>query len=263
MSPPASAGDPPGAAPGELRLLEDPLPVEGSGPWQPYSRPAALLLSLLIAYHAVSVVLHNAPNVEPVRALHAALDRPLGIRTYMAVNGNPRGWGLFAPDANQANFFTKVLLEDATGRVRDLQADIYGRRIHPYLVYDRLGNLNRRIMQDDAGLRPIYAGWFCRDWERSHRGEPARAVTLTRRWTRIPAPDAAYATGGYHPMALFPNEDRTVRYECATLPGGRLTGELRRRYRLPPLRVDDAPVPAPPAAPAPGTDPAETSRDGY
>lgn len=235
--------------------------MEAAGDWERYSRPVALLLSLLIAYHVVAVVLYNLPNVEPARALYAALSRPLGIRTYMAVNGNPRGWGLFAPDANQANFFTKVVLEDSTGRARDLQADIYGRRVHPYLLYDRLANLNRRIMQDDASLRPIYAGWFCREWERSHGGEPARAVTLTRLWTRIPAPDAAYATGGYHPMALFPNEDRTVRYECATLAGGRLTSALRRRYGLPP-RPDTGPAPAP-VAPEPGGDAAETSRDGY
>src|SRR5687767_7328508 len=88
-------------------FLRRPVPSEGSGRWTPYSRPVAVVLSLFIAYHAVTVVLHDLPTVGAARALHAALDRPLGIRAYMTVNGNPRGWGLFAPDANQANYFAK------------------------------------------------------------------------------------------------------------------------------------------------------------
>jgi hypothetical protein len=214
-------------------LLEGPAPPEASGEWPPYSRAAAIALSLFIAYHAVTVVLHNLPNVAPARALHAALDRPLAIRAYMAVNGNPRGWGLFAPNANQSNYFAKVLVEDAAGRTRDVQADIYGRRTHPYLRYDRLGNLNRRVAQGETHLRPYYAAWFCRQWERAHGGAPARAVVLVRRWTRIPPPEETRAAGGYHPMGLFPNEDQQVRFECATTHGGRLTTELRRRYALP------------------------------
>ena len=215
-------------------LLGRPVPSEGSGPWRPYSRPVAVVLSLFIAYHAVTVALHDLPTIGAARALHAALDRPLGIRPYVAVNGNPRGWGLFAPDANQANYFTKVLLEDATGRTRDLQLDVYGRRAYPYLVYDRLGDLNRRVAQGDPGLRPYYAAWVCRDWERSHGGEPARAVLLVRLWTRIPTPEAAWATGGYHPMGLFPNEDQEVRFDCASTAGARLPNDLRRRYGLRP-----------------------------
>ncbi len=244
-------------------LLEDPVPKEGSGEWLSYSRAAAIALSLFIAYHAVTLVLHNLPNVAPARAVHAALDQPLAIRRYMAVSGNPRGWGLFAPDANQSNYFAKVLVEDAAGRTRDVRADIYGRRTHPYLLYDRLGNLNRRVAQGETHLRPYYAAWFCRQWERTHGGEPARAVVLVRRWTRIPPPEETRATGGYHPMGLFPNEDQQVRFECATTPGGRLTTELRRRYALP-ARAD-APAPArtrrgDSAAPA---DAPDAARDGY
>jgi hypothetical protein len=220
----------------------------------------AIVLSVLIAYHAVTLLLHTVP-VPALRAVRAALDRPLAISAYSALNGNPRGWGLFAPDANQANYFMKVLIEDASGRRRDLQVDFYGRRTYPYLLYDRLASLNRRVAQSDISLRPVYAAWACRRWERTHGGEPAAAAVLIRRWTRIPAPETAYATMGYHPMGLDPNEDQETRFDCATTPGGRLPDALRRRFGLPPQ--PDPTVAKPPAAPAPSDTPVEPSRDGY
>jgi hypothetical protein len=244
-------------------LLEEPIPVEGSGRFATYSTTAALLLSLFLAYHVVTVVLYNLPTVEVAQTLRAALDRPLAIKSYMAVNNNPPGWGLFAPNANQANYFTKVLVEDAAGRSRDMQADIYGRRAYPYLVYDRLGNLNRRVAQGETSLRPFYAAWFCREWERTHRGEPARAVVLVRRWTRIPPPEDAYATGGFHPMGLFPNEDQTVRFECDSTPGARLPDELRRRFALPARPRREMPAKAASRGTEAAGEAAEPSRDGY
>jgi len=241
-------------------LLGGAAPGEASTGWTAYSRPAAVLLSLFIGYHAVTLVLHNLTSLPAVRAVHAALDRPLGITSYMAVNGNPRGWGLFAPNANQANYFTKVLIEDSTGRQRDLQVDMYGRRSYPYLFYDRLANLNRRTAQAETSLRPFYAAWACRYWERTHGGEPAQAAVLVRRWTRIPAPETVYGEMGYHPMGLYPNEDQITRFDCATTPGGRMPNDLRRRFALP---ARPEPSAAAPEAPSEAAESQETSRDGY
>ena len=229
--------------------------------WTPYSTLSAALLSLFIAYHSVAVALYALPSIPALRTVYAALDRPLGITPYMAVNGNPRGWGLFAPNANQANYFAKVLIEDPAGRQRDLQVDTYGRRPVPYLFYDRRANLNRRVAQGETALRPFYAAWACRTWERGHGGEPARAAILVRLWTRIPPPETAYATMGYHPMGLYPNEDQQTRYDCATTPGGRLPNDQRRRAGLP--ARTDAPTSAPLSAPSSAEEPAETSKDGY
>ena len=252
-----------GAAEADLlaaSLLRGAAPSVASADWTPYSRLAAVLVSLFIGYHAVTLVLHNLTSLPAVRAAHTALDRPLGITSYTSVNGNPRGWGLFAPNANQANYFTKVIIEDSTGRQRDLQLDIYGRRSYPYLFYDRLANLNRRTAQAETGLRPFYAAWACRYWERAHGGEPARAAVLVRRWTRIPAPETVYGEMGYHPMGLQPNEDQLTRFDCATTPGGRLPNDLRRRFALP--ARPDAPAAAP-VAPGAADASQETSRDGY
>jgi hypothetical protein len=243
-----------------VSLLRGPTPDESASRPIASSTPVAIVLSLFIAYHAVTLLLHTVP-VPALRAVRAALDRPLAISAYSALNGNPRGWGLFAPDANQANYFMKVLIEDATGRRRDLQVDFYGRRTYPYLLYDRLASLNRRVAQSEVALRPVYAAWACRDWERTHGGEPAEAAVLIRRWTLIPAPEKAYATMGYHPMGLDPNEDQETRFACATTPGGRLPDALRRRFGLPPQR--DPAVAKPPAAPTPSETPVEPSRDGY
>ena len=243
-----------------VSLLREPAP--GESPSRPIasSRPTAIVLSLFIAYHAVTLLLHTIP-VPALRAVRAALDRPLAIKAYSALSGNPAGWGLFAPDANQANYFMKVLIEDGAGRRRDLQVDFYGRRSYPYLLYDRLASLNRRVAQSDRSLRPVYAAWACRHWERAHGGEPAEAAVLLRRWTRIPAPETAYATMGYHPMGLDPNEDQETRFSCATTPGGRLPDSLRRRFGLPPRPHTTSPGPA--AAPAPSDAPVEPSRDSY
>lgn len=241
-------------------LLRGPAPGGNSGQAIASSRPAAIALSLFIAYHAVTLLLQTVP-VPAFRAVRGALDRPLAISAYSALNGNPQGWGLFTPDANAANYFMKVLIEDATGRRRDLQVDFYGRRTYPYLLYDRLASLNRRVAQSETALRPVYAAWACRHWERTHGGEPAEAAVLIRRWTRIPTPEAAYATMGYHPMGLDPTEDQETRFDCATTPGGRLPDALRRRFALPARPQTTSPRPA--AAPVPPDARVEPARDGY
>ena len=243
-----------------MSLLRGPGPDGNASRPIAFSTPTAIVLSVFIAYHAVTLLLQTVP-VPALGAVRAALDRPLGIGVYSAVNGNPRGWGLFAPDANQANYFMKVLIEDATGRRRDLQVDFYGRRTYPYLLYDRLARLNRRVAQNDTPLRPVYAAWACRRWERAHGGAPAEAAVLIRRWTRIPAPEAAYVTMGYHPMGLEPNEDQERRFDCASTPGGRLPDGLRRRFGLVPR--PDPTLPKPAAAPTPAEGSVEPSRDGY
>jgi hypothetical protein len=243
-------------------LLAGAVPASRGGPRATPSRAAALVLSLFIAYHAIAVCLYTLPNVKLARALYTALDPLLRLGAYMAVTGSPRGWGLFTPDANQANYFTRVLIEDGTGRRHDLQVDIYGRRTYPYLIYDRLGNLNGRVAQGAPSLRPYYAAWFCREWERSHRGQPAREVVLIRVWTRIPTPEASRASGGYHPMSLFPNEDQETHFDCASTPGGRLPNDLRRRYGLAPRADSEAPAGSAPSRAVP--DPTDdATRDSH
>jgi hypothetical protein len=151
---------------------------------------------------------------------------------YMRVTGNATSWAMFAPDVSRLNSFVRVFVEDHRGSMWDLQHDIYGRRRYPYLFYDRLGKVNRRLL--NRTLRPAYAAWVCRDWERTNYGDRPRAVGFVTIRTRIPSPDEAYQRMGYDPMSLGLNQEPVETFECASIPNGRLPSSLRARFQLPP-----------------------------
>jgi hypothetical protein len=69
---------------------------------------------------------------------------------------------MFAPNPPLLNTFTRVLVEDRTGQVSDLRHDIYGRRRYPYLFHDRMGKVNRRLIEQKKEYETPYAAWVCR-----------------------------------------------------------------------------------------------------
>jgi hypothetical protein len=155
---------------------------------------------------------------------------------------------MFAPNPHRSNIFMRVLVRDAAGEVYDLKHDIYGKRTYPYLFYDRMGKVNRRIV-DQKGYRRHYAAWVCREWERTHGGEAADEVIFVKLWTKIPHPnevikrfkdkgwDLRYM--GYHPLELKLNEREADTFRCSTNRQAQLPNYLRERYGLP-LTDEDA-----------------------
>jgi hypothetical protein len=191
------------------------------------------LVSLFIAYHLTSLLVYSGATLGFGTSAHAFLRRYLQVDAYMAITGNLTRWEMFAPDPPRANPFVRVVVEDATGQREDLHFDVYGRRQYPYLFFDRLAKINAWVVRKPE-MRTVYAAWACREWERTHGGEPARRVRLENFHTDIPAPDVAQAMGGYHPMLLEVHETGSDTFDCATLPHGQLSPVVRARHGLPP-----------------------------
>ncbi|MEM6291043.1 MAG: hypothetical protein AAGA54_07250 [Myxococcota bacterium] len=211
-----------------------------------------VLVSTFVLYHSVILLVHNLPSKGLSAGVHkwfnnshdvTVLGKPaklsLDMRTYMQAVGNTQSWAMFAPNPHRSNIFMKVMVKDKDGEVWDMAHDIYGRRRYPYLFYDRMGKINRRIV-DQKGYRRHYAAWVCREWERTHEGEPADEIQFVKMWTRIPPPQKVIAKAkgnpfrmGYDPMELklYQREEDAIR--CKTTRHAQLPNYLRERYGLP------------------------------
>lgn len=221
-----------------------------------YPRWLQLLATLFILYHGTILLVHNLPSKGLAKGLQKKLNRPpklwplseaqfgLHANHYWRASGNTQSWAMFAPNPHRSNIFMKVMVKDKEGEVWDLKHDIYGKRTYPYLWYDRMGKINRRII-DQKGYRRHYAAWVCREWERTHEGKSADEVQFVKMWTRIPPPKAVFerARGnifrmGYDPMdlELHQREEDTIR--CKTTRLAQLSPELRERYGLPPAKSE-------------------------
>lgn len=191
------------------------------------------LLTVFIAYHVVVLIVGNLPAEGPTAGLSRLFTRYALMDLYRQLTGTPQGWRLFSPNPPVGNEYMRVLVEDQGGRSADVEHDSYGRQTYPYLSYDRLRKVNRRLSRDPA-YQPGYAAWVCRTWERTHGGQPAVEVRFVRLVTQIPPPAAALATGGYDPARLPVETREAGRYRCADLPHGQLPPDLRRRFGLAP-----------------------------
>ncbi len=219
-------------------LLTDPWP-EDDEPGARWAHPRLdmVVISLFIAYHVSVILVANLPSTGLVSALHWFFTHQLQMTSYLQATGSHQDWGLFAPDPGRTNVFLRVIVEDREGRLLDLGHDIYGRRRYPYLVYDRMGKINRRLVEDES-YREVYAGWVCRDWEATHGGVPARAVRLQEIGTRIPRPEHVYDLMGYDPRTLPIIQGQGAVFGCAEIPHGQLPNSLRARLGLPPAPPD-------------------------
>lgn len=227
-------------APAELSrgLLHEPI-LDDDQPGRRWAYPTwgIALVSLAVAYHASTLLVHNLPGGGFSRGLHSFFNRYLKSSRYFRVTGIAQSWAMFAPNPHRTNMFMRVLLVK-DGEVWDLAHDIYGRRKYPYMFYDRMGKINRRIIEA-PGYRRHYAAWVCRDWERTHGGESPDEVRFVRLWTRVPPPEKVYKYMYYDPMDLYLHTQEEESFECATLLNGQLPNEIRERYGFEPRPEDE------------------------
>jgi len=205
-----------------------------------YHRVGRLLLALLVTYHLVALLQHLFPRNGLALRFSRTLNRYTGMEAYIKRSTHTQGWKMFAPNPIRRNEFTRVYLEDEGGEIWDLKHDIYGRRPFPYLFYDRMGKLNRRLMGKHRRWQIVYAAWVCREAERDallHATPAPKRVHLVKLWNRIPRPHQAWRSGGYDPMRLRIHRVLTGVYDCTQIPDGRLTNHQRVRAGLP--TVDD------------------------
>lgn len=214
-------------------LLQAPLHTDPQlGSRWAYRRWMLLFMSLVVGYHALVLLVHNLPGGGLSKDLHKFFNEKLQASTYMRATGNSQSWAMFAPDPHRSNMFMRVFVEDKEGELWDLAHDIYGRRTYPYLFYDRMGKINRRLIEE-KGYRRHYAAWVCREWEMTHGGEAPEEVRFRKMWTQVPAPEKVYPYGGYDPMTLplHTTDEETVR--CSSSYHGQLPPEIRERLGFP------------------------------
>jgi hypothetical protein len=201
-----------------------------------------VLTSAFILYHTAVLLVHNLPSKGLAKGLQKKFNEKLKADEYFRATGNTQSWAMFAPNPHRSNVFMRVFVKDSTGEVFDLQHDIYGRRPYPYLFYDRMGKINRRII-DQKGYRRHYAAWVCRWWEETHGGEPADEVQFVKLWTRVPPPEKVIQRFrekgynprylGYNPMELELHQHEEDTFRCKSTRQAQLSNEMRRRLGLP------------------------------
>ncbi|MEM7158814.1 MAG: hypothetical protein AAF799_38585 [Myxococcota bacterium] len=235
---PSSEADEPDLA---HALLHEPVASDDK-PHRRWAYPGWLqvIATLFILYHGVILLVHNLPSKGLAKGVQKLINDKLHANRYWRASGNTQSWAMFAPNPHRSNIFMKVMVKDENGEVWDLKHDIYGKRSYPYLWYDRMGKINRRIV-DQKGYRRHYTAWVCREWEKAHDGESAVEVQFIKMWTRIPSPKEVIKRSkgnilrmGYDPMKLHlhQREEDTVR--CKTTRHAQLPNYLRERYGIEP-----------------------------
>lgn len=216
-------------------LLHAPL---RAGPDDPrimaYGRIGAALISLYVLYHVVVLLQHTTPSGGLAARFSRTLGESLQAGGYMRATSNVQSWSMFAPNPHRSNMFLQVFVELTDGTVIDLEHDMYGRRQYPYLFYDRMGKINRRLMEQERYQRH-YAAWVCRDWALTHDGEMPDRVKFVKMWTKVPHPAKVIPNMGFDPMELKLTKEHLASVECRTTQHAQLPDDIRARHGLEPL----------------------------
>ncbi|WAS93902.1 hypothetical protein [Nannocystis punicea] len=205
-------------------------------PWA-YRGWAAVFVSLFILYHTVALLQHTTPSAGLAERFNRKLAGLLHAGAYMRATSSVQSWAMFAPNPHRTNQFLQVRVVTKDGGELDLLHDIYGRRDYPYFFYDRMGKINRRLLEQERYQSP-YAAWVCREWARTHGGEAPVRVNFTKMWTKVPHPSKAIATMGFDPFELKLYKEALKGFDCATTPHAQLPNDIRARYGFPLLPED-------------------------
>ncbi|MBL9107188.1 MAG: hypothetical protein JNL82_40210 [Myxococcales bacterium] len=217
------------------KLLHAPVAETPVDPRRPaYGVVGMVVVSLFILYHTIVLLQHTTPSGGLAQTFSRTLGEKLEAGGYMRATSNVQSWSMFAPNPHRSNMFLQVFVELTDGTVIDLEHDMYGRREYPYIFYDRMGKINRRLLEQERYQRH-YAAWVCRDWALTHGGEMPDRVKYVKMWTKVPHPAKVIPTMGFDPMELKLTKEHLASVECSTTQHAQLPDEIRARYGLPPL----------------------------
>jgi len=198
-----------------------------------YGVVGTVLISLYVLYHTVGLLQHTTPSGGLAARFSKTLGETLKVGGYMRATSNVQSWSMFAPNPHRSNMFLQVFVELTDGTVIDLEHDMYGRRHYPYLFYDRMGKINRRLIEQERYQRH-YAAWVCRDWALNHNGEVPDRVKYVKMWTKVPHPAKVIPNMGFDPMELKLTKEHLASVECRTTQHAQIPDEIRARHGLPP-----------------------------
>ena len=218
----------------EALLRAPPRVVAPDGRRWAYKPLGMALASLFVLYHVVVLLQHTTPSNGLATQFSKALGEGLKAGQYMRAASSVQSWSMFAPNPHRSNMFLQVFVELEDGDVLDLKHDMYGRREYPYMFYDRMGKINRRLIEQDRYQRH-YAAWVCREWALAHDGKPPVRVQFVKMWTKVPHPSRVIPNGGFDPMQLKLTKEQMPGVECATTVHAQIPDDIRARHGLPPL----------------------------
>ena len=210
-------------------------------PWA-YGAFGRFVLGLGLAWHLTAVATWLMPDKDSLQAFRGPARAVFTV--WLTRTTTDQGWGMFAPNPPRSNVFMKVLVTDAAGESWDMRSDVYAeeRKPIPWIWNDRLRKMNRRIIGGESGggdwYRKWYARWQCREWERTHGGEPALEVKLVKVSYRIPTPEQVARNGYYVAEELLARtgKEEVVHTErCASAVIGQLPDDIRAAQGLPSL----------------------------
>ncbi|MCY1057107.1 hypothetical protein [Nannocystis sp. SCPEA4] len=214
-------------------LRAPPAEDAADDPWA-YRGWTALVVSLFILYHLLALLQHTTPSGGLAERFNRRLAETLRSGAYMRATSSVQSWAMFAPNPHRTNMFLQVRVVTSDGSEWDLLHDIYGRRDYPYFFYDRMGKINRRLLEQERYQSP-YAAWVCREWARTHGGEAPVRVNFTKLWTKVPHPSKVISTMGFDPFALKLHKEDLPGFDCATTPHAQMPDAVRARYGFAPL----------------------------
>ncbi|MEM6989840.1 MAG: HTTM domain-containing protein [Myxococcota bacterium] len=182
-----------------------------------YGRFGRTVLGLGLTWHAVAVGLWLTPKADATEGFRKPARA--WAKPWLTATRTVQSWNMFAPNPPRRNVFMQVLVTDTDDNVWDMRSDVYdeSRRALPFLAYDRMRKMNRRMIGGESGggswYRKWYARWQCRDYALKHGGVVPYSVELIQLSYLIPSPEAVAAKGWYRPEERLHTHGRSKRME--------------------------------------------------
>jgi hypothetical protein len=225
-----------GAKPLHERLLHARPALVDAAPERRWVYPfgGIALTSVFLLYHLCVLLVWVGPTKDLAAPFATTFLKAAKGYEYFGGTRNDQSWAMFAPNPERTNAFVKVFVIDKAGATWDFGQDIHQRDRYPYVFYDRRGKVNRNL-DGKKHYQRIYGAWVCREWERLHAGESARAVRFSKWWTDVPEAEVVLEQGGWDAWSAPHKEFEQETIRCASVDHGTLPNTLRERYGLSPI----------------------------
>jgi hypothetical protein len=219
-----------------LRGRSRPTTEVEPGPTWAYGWFGRTFVATLLAVHIAAVAAHAIPQKDCTASFRKGAHEL--ANPWLRATQTHQSWEMFAPNPARSNVFMKVYLTDRDGEVWDLGTDANSPRnkANPWLVYDRMGKITRRVTGEAPHYQKWVARYHCRKWALEHDGELPRKVEIIKQWYIVPTPEQLREHGPYSPAELLETHGKqktAYTARCASEPDAQPTNELRRRHGLP------------------------------